>query len=291
MIDTTQAIPARDALHLQLACIAGNEPPESFLEIRCLRPDGRPGPRRFLPIGDHRQAIEVVRELRDRCDVLIGVAPRSRRAGTADAVARVWCLRADCDSAESVARLRRFLPRPSIVAMSGTTDHRHAYWPLSTPLPASWARAANLRLAHALRSDPAIADAPRVMRAIGSYNHKHRPAALVSCTRAELDMYTCDQLVGGLPDPPSRRPPAPRPRSAASPSAALNGLVRTIRAAQPGHRNRVLYWSACRVADRADQLDAEAARAALRDAGLAVGLREHEVAATLSSALDRAGAA
>ena len=289
----TSAIPQQVALGLQLAMIAGNEPAESFLEVRCLRPDGRPGPRRFLPIREHQQAAEVIAGLRVGYEVLIGVAPRTQQAGTADAVARAWCVWVDCDGAESVARLRRFLPRPSIVLRSGTGKNLHGYWPLRAPLPPSWARAANRRLAHALGSDAKVADPARVMRAIGTVNQKHHPVPVV-CVRAELDIYTVGEVVGHLPDPPQRQPKAPRPasRSSASPSAALAGLAQTIRAAKQGNRNAALHWCACRVADHAagGLLDLEDGRDALREAALAAGLGEVEVDATLRSALQRGGA-
>lgn len=281
---------ARDALRLQLAAIAGNEPAESFLEIRCLSPDGKPGPRRFLPIRDHRQVIEVITELRDRYEVLLGAGPRVRRAGTGEAVARLWTLWADIDSETGLERLRRFRPAPSIVVATGGEGHRHAYWPLRAPMPPSWARAANRRLAHALGSDQAATDAARVLRAIGSKNHKYTPAREVRCTRLELDMFTAAEVVGSLADPPSRRPPTSRSRSTTSSStssSAVDGLVRLVRDAQPGNRNSALHWAACRVSDRAAQglLDADVACEALRDAGLAAGLRAHEVDATIASGL------
>lgn len=288
--EPASAIPQDTALGLQLAMIAGNEPRESFLELRCLHPDGRPGPRRFLPIRDHGKAVEVIAGWREQYAVLIGVAPRTRQAGTADAVARLWALWVDCDGAESFALLTRFRPLPSIVVRSGTQDHVHGYWPLRAPLPPSWARSANLRLAHALGSDAKVADPARVMRAIGTRNHKHEPAASVLCVRAELDIFTAGAVVGHLPDPPQRRPQVPRSasRSSTSPSAALGGLERVVRDAKQGNRNAALHWCACRVADRAaeGQLDVEDGRQALRNAALAAGLGEVEIDATLRSALE-----
>ena len=281
-------IEQRDALHLQLALIAGNEPSASFVEVRTLHPDRRPGPRSFVPAREHARTIELIARLRDRHEVLVGVAPRTRQAGTADAVDRVWTLVADCDSEQSVANLRMFRPAPSIVVRSGTASHLHAYWALRAPMPPSWARAANKRLAHVLRSDAAVADPARVMRAIGSRNHKHDPPVPVVCVRLETDTFSCDQVVGGLPDPPERRrPPRPVSRSSIPPDAALEGLLRTVRDSRPGNRNATLHWAACRLRDHVDGrvLDEVAGREALREAALDIGLGEFEVHATIASGL------
>jgi hypothetical protein len=288
-----EEIPARAGLLMQLALIAGNEPASSFIEVRCLHPDGRPGPREFVPVRDPRRAIELVARLRDRCEVLLGVAPRTSRAGTASAVERVWALRVDCDTPESGECLRLFRPEPSIVLGSGTAENVHGYFALSEPMPPTWARAANLRLAHALGSDAAVADTPRVMRAIGSLNHKHDPPVPVSCRRLELDVFTCDEVVGSLPDPPVRRPPPRRaPGSTVAPSAALEGLQRTVREARPGGRNAALHWAACRLRDHAGEglLDVEDGREALREAALDAGLGEYEIEATIASGLASGGA-
>jgi hypothetical protein len=54
-------IPAPDALMLQAAALAGDEPRSSYLEVRCLCADGRPGPRQFLPVRERRQMVEIAR--------------------------------------------------------------------------------------------------------------------------------------------------------------------------------------------------------------------------------------
>lgn len=286
-------IPEAAALRLLVAAVAGGEPASSFIEVRCLHPDRGPGPRAFVPVREPARIVELVARLRDRHDVLIGAAPRVRWAGTADAVERVWCLRVDCDTPASVTRLDQFRPQPSIVVRSGTDEHVHAYWPLRASLSPTWARAAMDRLAFALGSDAAITDEARVMRAPGGLNHKHDPPTPVVCVRLELESFACAEVVGGLPDRPTRRPQPRRvARSAVPPDATLEGLLATVRTARSGNRNSALHWAAHRLAEHAGEglLDLDAGREALREAALDVGLGEAEVAATLRSSIERRSA-
>jgi hypothetical protein len=290
-----ELIPQRDALRLQLALIAGNEPSSSFVEVRCLSPDGRPGPRSFVPVREHGQVMELVAEHRDRYEVLIGAAPRVTMEGTASAVRRVWTLWGDFDGSEGAASLQSFRPAPSIEVASGSQGHRHGYWASREPVPPTWARAANRRIAYSLGADLKATDPARVLRAIGSFNLKHDPPVAVVCVGLRLDVFTLDQVVGGLPDPPQRRTPARRPMSSssASSSAVLEGILDTLHNAKPGNRNACLHWCACRIADHAAEglLDADDARERLHETGLDAGLSEHEVEATLRSGLGgRAGA-
>jgi hypothetical protein len=102
-------IPPDVALRLQFAMIAGNEPASSFIEIRPLVPAGGQA---FVPVRELRTAVAAVERLTGRHDVYVGAAPRTRQSGRAEAVERVWCLWADCDSPEAVKRLKAFRPRP-----------------------------------------------------------------------------------------------------------------------------------------------------------------------------------
>jgi hypothetical protein len=62
---------------------------------------------------------------------------------------------------------------------------------------------------------------------------------------------------------------------------------------QPGERNSLLHWAACRVAEHAvdGTLDEAEARAALHQAAVEAGLNEDEIRGTLDSALGRRTAA
>ena len=286
------AIPQHTALRLQLAAIGGNESSSSLLEIRPLARDGRPAlrERAFIPVRKLDHAARRCIELAERFNVLVGVAPRVREDGTAAAVERVWTLWADLDGADALARLRGFRPLPSIVIRSGSDDSAHAYWPLREPIPPQWAQRANRRLALALGGDMQATDPARILRAVGTLNHKHDPLRPVVCTRLELDVFTLDRVVGWLPDDRSYTATVGTPARGGDPARSVEGLARTIREAPPGSRNATLYWAACRVREHADagRLDGGVAAAMLRDAALAAGLDDREIAATLRSALDTA---
>src|SRR6202035_5055135 len=165
-----EPIPQDAALYLQLAAIAGDEPPSSYLEIRCLRPDGAPGPREFVGVRDLKRAVAHVLGLQD-VNVYVGGAPRVRESGRVADVERVWCLWADCDSAEAVEALRRFKPWPSI-AVRTSPSRMQALWAIGRPVTPAAARRANRRIAHALGADMAATDAARILRAIGTFNIK-----------------------------------------------------------------------------------------------------------------------
>jgi hypothetical protein len=274
----------REALLLQLAAIAGNEPASSFLEVRCLRPDGAPGPRDFVPVRELRRAVEIVLGLRD-VHAYVGAAPRIRKSGTAQDVERVWTLWADCDSPEAVEALRRFLPLPSIVVRT-SPGRMQALWPLQRPVAPAWARRANRRIAHALGADMAATDAARIVRAIGTFNMKHTPPAPVTCARCELDVYALGEIVGSLPDAPGDAPRRQVVRSHGdSSTGSLAGLLRTVREAPVGERNALLFWAACTARDEGHE-----AREELRQAAFDAGLPEFEVERTLGSAERRAAA-
>jgi hypothetical protein len=279
---TAPPIPDRFALLLLAAGCAGNEPPESFLEVRAIA-DKRVE-QRFIPVRDLHGVIAGVTELCDGFDVFMGVAPRTERRGCADAAERVWTLQADCDGPRSVERLRVFRPLPNIVIDSGTEGHRHAYWTLREPLKPSWARLANLRLAHALGSDRAVADPARVMRVPGSFNRKHEPPRPVRCLRLELDVFRAAEVVGHLPDEPSRN----RPRTIRASAGGFEKVAAVVRRAPVGNRNNALNWAAWSALAHGG--DEDRARAELYDAAIAAGLGEREALRTIESGL-RAGRA
>jgi len=276
----------REALLLQAAAFAGNEPESSYLEVRPLKPAGA---QQWVPVRELRQAVDAVMHLREHHEVFLGVNPRTRRVGKAEHVARCWCLLADCDSREAVERLRHFKPRPSIVVESSVSK-LHAYWPLRHAVAPEWARRANLRLAHALGADTACADPARVMRAIGSVHHKSEPL-LVRCVRLELRPFELAEVIAGLPDERTfvrpRTVPRPWPERA---DRALAGAADVVRGAGVGNRNNALNWAAFRLAPRVAELGEDTVRERLRSAGAAAGLSDTEIERTITSGL-RAGMA
>jgi hypothetical protein len=284
-------IPQPEALQAQLAAIVGGEPGGSLIELRPLTREGRPSPRdrAFIPVGERDVIERTVPALVPRLNVYIGAAPRTREDGTAAAVARVWTLWADLDTAEAVESLRTFRPLPAIVVRTGSGG-AHAYWPLRSPLGPQAAMRANRRLALALKGDIAATDPARILRPVGSLNHKWAPPREVVCTRLERETFEVREVVGSLPDDPRylRRAVPARRRTAnhASNSRVLDGLAGVVRSTPEGGRNHALFWAACRAAEHVDAGTLDEARAfgELQQAGLDVGLPEHEVETTLRSA-------
>ncbi len=287
-----EAIPQDAALLLQLAAICGAAPASELIEVRPLHRDGRPAldAREFVPVPDAAHRVpELVRELAPRMNVYVGAAPRTRPDGCAAAVAAVRMLWADLDGPDALERLRDFHPRPSI-EVETSPGRGLAMWALREAATPAFAQRANRRLALALAADMAATDPARILRPIGSLNHKLTPPRHVTCTNLELHTFTLDQVVGSLPDTDHYRPRQPPARPVAGdPSRILAGLARTVRDSPEGNRNRALYWSVCRVVEHTDAggLAEDQAIEELRAAGLDAGLTEHEVEATIRSGLAR----
>lgn len=287
-----EPIPQHDALLLQLAAIAGDEPATSFFEFRPLDPDGRPGSRRFVPVRDLEAAASCALEHSKTMNAFVGVAPRIRENGTAKDVERVYLLWVDVDGAEALTRLRAFEPKPHIVIRSGSPDSVHAYWCLSSAVSPAAAQRANRRLAVALGADMAATDPARILRCAGTLNWKHPPPASVECVLCDPGVYELEGVVAHLRDSEHYAPRLRERRHfhTSDSSKVLAGLVRVVAEAEIGSRNRCLFWSCCRVAEH-DDLDQAAAIEQIRAAALHAGLDEHEIDRTVGSALNARAAA
>ena len=131
---TTAPASDRQATVLRfLEVLAGDSESGELLELRYRLEDGRMG-QLFDSLGRLRGLATRALMLGRRTDVYVGCAPRTRRHGGRDAVARAFVLWADCDGEHAVDALERFEPQPSIVIASGSGRNCHAYWPLTEPL-------------------------------------------------------------------------------------------------------------------------------------------------------------
>jgi CHC2 zinc finger/RepB DNA-primase from phage plasmid len=174
------------ALDAYLGMLAGRADPNELLELRRRLPsDGMAS--EFHPIHDREQLARAVMEHAGHTDVYIGCAPRTRAAGTKDAIRHVWVLWAECDGARAVEAARSFRPAPSVIIGSGSGSNCHAYWPLIEPLSAPAAEVANLRLAAALGADLACFDASRILRPPGTWNYKREPPTPVVAMRMAVE--------------------------------------------------------------------------------------------------------
>jgi hypothetical protein len=189
--------------------LAGRATGDELVELRYRLNDGQRMGQLFERPARLRGLATRAIFLGRRSDVYVGCAPRTRRHGGRDSVARAFVLWVDCDGEDAVAALREFEPEPAIVIASGTGSNCHAYWPLSAPLARDDIEPANRRLAHALGADPASADAARILRIPGTLSHKYTPPTAVQALRLDTHRtLTAVDVIGGLPDPP---PPARTP--------------------------------------------------------------------------------
>lgn len=201
----SEPVPQRHALLLQLAAIAGDEPEGGLLEVRHKLGD-RPGMgQRFFDRHDRAVMVEAITTLGVQTETYIGAAPRRRRHGGTEAVARSWALWVDCDGSAAVEALEAFRPAPSLVVTTGTAGNVHAWWQLRRPLAPPDAQRANRRLAHALGADMKATDPARILRPAGTLNHKHQPARAVECVQLEVVSYVPQEVVDHLLDPPEAR--------------------------------------------------------------------------------------
>lgn len=203
-------MPANTPLIRYLSALYATAPPESFVELRVRAAESMS--RAFLPADDLAGIAAAIARFAPHADTFVGVLPRARRGGgRADLVARGAVAWADCDTDESVTKLERFTPRPSVVVASGTATNRHAYWVLCDASPISEIEAANRALARNLGADQACVDGARILRPPGTLNRKRRESRPVRLEHLDLtDRHDLAALVGGrgnsahLPEP--RRP-------------------------------------------------------------------------------------
>jgi hypothetical protein len=213
--DTSAA--TQDQIATFLRALAGDGPRHHYLELRARTANGgmRAG---FYSVHALERAAEAIRDLAARTDVYVGVCPRSRRAGTRDAVSEAWTLWVETDDPAATERALHHAPAPAIVVRSGTPGHAHLYWPLSHPLTGAQAEAANRRLAATLGADERCVDASRILRPPATLNHKTNPPRPVALERHALARYPARDVLAttrALPQP-ARQHALQRPTPARS---------------------------------------------------------------------------
>lgn len=214
-----------------LAIIAGREP-DGYLELRWPVKGGMG--QDFHRVTEQRYCARVIATLKDRTDVFVGAAPRTKREGGKAAVARTWALWVDCDTPEAVQALVDFPHPPTLTIRSGSGTNLHAWWALTNPVPTAYAEQGNRRLAGHLGADMRATDAARILRPPGTLNFKHAPPAKVEIAEQAAVGYGLADLVSNIPDPKPPRVTQPPRRVARGDSlsdvavedyyAALTGL-------------------------------------------------------------------
>jgi hypothetical protein len=112
---------------------------------------------------------------------------------------------------------------------------------------------------------------------VGSAVSGRRYEVIDRCPPAALPVWVTRMLTRRSGTPP-------RPQAVTAAPGRLAGLVRTVEAAEPGRRNEVLYWAACRAAEL-DGADHRGVTGPLVAAALTTGLPDCEARRTIASAL------
>lgn len=223
------------ALHLgllhqgteQLIELAGGRRTAGGLRIQRKPADrSNPGGARFLPGGTHpgvrdgawlETALGHVADMdRAGLEVFVGPAGRARATGSKAAVECSRHLWVDIDNPGELWRLWRYCEArpPHLVVSTAGSGGVHVYWALVEPLPArtintdtgevvEWVERANRRLVHALAGDRQSTDRSRLLRVAGTTNYKTGQQARIAHVDFHRPPYKVEDLVGGLPDPPS----------------------------------------------------------------------------------------
>jgi len=208
-----------------LSVLAQSAGPARFLDVRWRRPAG-PMHRRFVSAGRLEDAARLLCTLAARNDVYVGVALRDGHGHGGRAAisgSHLAYIESDANTAE---RLVSFAHPPTMVVASGTPGHVQVYWLLDRRCSPSELESANRRLALALAGDPACADAARILRPPGTFNHKHDPPRPVTLlVLREHARYSLAELTRGLPQDPS---PVPGGRRSAEPRIGRTPLDRDL---------------------------------------------------------------
>lgn len=220
-----------------LGALFGHVEPPLLIEVRVLAETGTGGTHRsqqWLPTpADLVAALPALEATADaaRAGIYFGVLPRTSKRGTAadagpGAVAWAdldWKLEKDGESAVR-ERLAKFPLQPAIVVASG--HGLHAYWALKEPESPAVCVELSKRLQLALHGDH-VADAARILRIPGTWNHKDAPPVRSRIEVCDLRRaINPDDLRKVTPDPGPIATPAAHaapggPKRAPRPSAAL----------------------------------------------------------------------
>lgn len=193
----------RAEIRAYVALLTGSPQRGELLELRSRLPTGGMA-RRFYPAARPSGLVEAIGRLGRRGDVYVGCAPRTRRSGGRDAIARSWVLWAECDTPAARTALEAFAPAPTLIIASGSPHGRHAYWALAQPIAVDALENANRRLADQLAADPACVDAARILRPPGTLNFKRDLLTdVVTVEHRPERRYELDDLLRHLPEPRS----------------------------------------------------------------------------------------
>lgn len=200
-----------------LDAIRSNVTDEHLTEIRTIDPANQgPGAAKstfFCPGSAQSMAAHCLRQAEAGRNVYVGVLPRSRHSGRADAIHSVNALwieldRKVSDAADHLEAYESSPIPPSIVVDSG--GGWHLYWILEAPIPTAdfETMVRPVLIAMTPENGDALDDSPRILRVPGTLNYKYDPPRPVMIVRCDPQRrYTLDAIrdvVGETPVPVSK---------------------------------------------------------------------------------------
>ena len=225
--------------------------PRDLIEIRPLPPNsGRRCWLRAEELPDQFERLEA--ENAAGANLYAGVLPRRADGGGADADCLpgmvVWL---DFDHVEPRNAWRRVvgrgLPKPTLVVNSG--HGAHVYYGLTERADSAEIVALVHDLAVYVGSDPAVANASRILRLPGFLNHKAPPAPCELLHVDEAARYSLQALREAVPPPEVPRPAPDAPTATVGPSTGAveraRRYVATVPGAAEGGRSAPAYRVAC----------------------------------------------
>ncbi len=178
--------------------------PGEQIELRSWGPN-KEDPAKFLS-ADYDELTEwVVKEYSQR-NVFVGVLPRTGGRGKNENIERAYWLWADLDSdklkkggksLENYINTKIALPPTMLVASHGEHGGFHAYWAIEPTTDLEKFKDLNTRLCAALNSD-AVQDFARILRVVGTLNHKYSPPIPVRMWTEREIVYTFEDVEAAL---------------------------------------------------------------------------------------------
>lgn len=248
--------------------------------------------------GPHRVRAGKLTELNEAGHgVFVMVNHGDLQGRRAENVTRVAAYFVDLDGSP----LPHTWPLEPTIIIESSPNRFHAYWRV-TDAPLEAFAHTQKHLALLFDGDPAVHDLPRVMRLPGYQHQKGEPFTSRIVTGTGY-LYTHAQITYhfAVPEPEPVKVRRPLPPSVQSyidrftktrhkPMRDLGTATERVMHAPEGQRNNTLYRVAAAVAAqvKAGELPRSEAETQLEQAGLAVGLEQREVTATIRSAMRHA---
>lgn len=198
-----------------LRVLVADADPDAYVELRGPAVGRGRWASEFHPVGGlgFACADRIVDLGSSGFDVYVGVLPRIRKAGGADAIDVGRFLWIDLDSAAAVKAMGALGLSPTMIVRSGGRDgnvaNQHVYVALREPVEGAQIEVVNRQLATRLGADLNACDCARILRPAGTFNCKRGGRSPVEIAELHPDRrYLIDEIeeiVGRAPAEPADR--------------------------------------------------------------------------------------